>query len=180
MARHAKEEGALPSLPTINIFMKFDDVVNEALSRLSPVKLYRGAKPDEDPSSEVERPFMQSDELDFRSAFMKGDVDAVIYMLQKHRGDSGARAKGIKSYSLSKDVAKEFVFDNDVIKELDIPAKNIISSRQRLQTILSLPDQQKQQLLDQGVGFNVNRLLSKYKFAASDPDTEQEIMIYKK
>ncbi len=160
--------------------MKFDDVVNEALSRLSPVKLYRGAKPDEDPSSEVERPFMQSDELDFRSAFMKGDVDAVIYMLQKHRGDSGARAKGIKSYSLSKDVAKEFVFDNDVIKELDIPAKNIISSRQRLQTILSLPDQQKQQLLDQGVGFNVNRLLSKYKFAASDPDTEQEIMIYKK
>lgn len=160
--------------------MKFDDVVNEALSRLSPVKLYRGAKPDEDPSSEVERPFMQGGELDFRAAFMNGNSDEVISMLRKHASNSGERAKGIKSYTLSKDVAKEFVFDNDIIKELDIPAKNIISSRQRLQTILSLPDQQKQQLLDQGVGFNVNRLLYKYKFAASDPDTEQEIMIYKK
>lgn len=160
--------------------MKFDDVVNEALSRLSPVKLYRGAEPDEDPSSEVERPWAQGRELDFRAAFIKGDVDEVISMLRKHAGDSGVRAKGIKSYSLNRDVAKEFIFDKGIIKELDIPAKNIISSRQRLQTILSLPDQQKQQLLDQGVGFNVNRLLSKYKFAASDPDTEQEIMIYKK
>jgi hypothetical protein len=162
------------------MFMKFDDIVNEALSRLSPVKLYRGANPDEDTSSEVERPFMKGGEFDFRAAFMTGDVDEVIFMLRKHVGDSGARAKGIKSYSLSKDVAKSFVFNNDIIKELDIPAKNIISSRQRLQTILSLPDQQKQQLLDQGVGFNVNRLISKFKFAASDPDSEQEIMIYKK
>jgi hypothetical protein len=100
--------------------------------------------------------------------------------LSAYAGDSCVRVKGIKSYSLNRDVAKEFIFDKGIIKELDIPAKNIISSRQRLQTILSLPDQQKQQLLDQGIGFNVNRLLFKYKFAASDPDTEQEIMIYKK
>lgn len=160
--------------------MKFDDIVSEALSRLSPVKLYRGARPDEADSSEVERPFMQGGELDFPKAFLDGDIEEILSMLRNHASNKGERAKGVKSYTLNKNVAKDFVFDNDVIKELDIPAKNIISSRARLQSILSLPAQIKQQLLDQGVGFNVNRLISKFKFAASDPDSEQEIMIYKK
>jgi hypothetical protein len=160
--------------------MKFNDVVNEALSRLSPVKLYRGAKPDEADSSEAERPFMQGGELDFTKAFLDGNIEEILSMLRNHASNKGERARGIKSYTLNKDVAKDFVFDNDVIKELDIPAKNIISSRVRLQSILSLPEQQKQQLLDQGIGFNVNRLLYKYKIPATDPDTEQEIMIYKK
>lgn len=160
--------------------MKFDDIINEALSRLSPIKLYRGAEPDEADSSEIERPFMSGGELDFRKAFMEGNMEEILNMLRGHAGNKGIRAKGIKSYTLNKDVAKDFIFGNGIIKELDIPAKNIISSRLRLQSILALPEQQKQQLLDQGIGFNVNRLLFKYKISATDPDTEQEIMIYKK
>jgi len=158
--------------------MKFNDVVNEALSRLSPIKLYRGASKTDAGSSEVERSF--GAEADFPKAFLDGDFEEVLKIIKKHTGDSGFRGRGLRSYSLDKRVSKEFtVGDEDTIQEMDIPVQNIISSKRRLQSILNQPVEVKQQLLDQGLGFNINRL-SKYPFAASDPDTEQEILIYKK
>jgi hypothetical protein len=158
--------------------MKFNDVVNETLSRISPVKLYRGASKTDAGSSEVERPF--GTEADFPKAFLDGDFEEVVKIIKKHTGDSGFRGRGLRSYSLNRDVAQHFTFgDKYTIQEMDIPVQNIVSSFRRLQYILNQPVEVKQQLLDQGLGFNVNRL-SKYPYPATDPDTEQEILIYKK
>lgn len=115
----------------------------------------------------------------FMRAWIQGNYDGIVKMLKAHLLDSSQRIYGLISYTISPDVAKGFSsLDSDGnIRTLKLPVKYIISSKSRLKQILNLSSNIKKQYLRDGIGFNMNRLFWNYK--ASDPDTEQEIVIFK-
>ena len=101
-------------------------------------------------------------------------------MIKAHTRDDSKRIYGLISYTVSPEIANSFakLGNNQIVKKLNLPAKNIISSQERLKKLLALPTDIKKEYLRNGVGFNINRLVWK-SFSASDPDTEQEIAVFK-